>query len=359
MTTRERLMFYVAFFLYYSGLMRVLHWLHRHSRQRLLILNYHQASGEELRNHLLYLRKHFRLQFLEPALVELYATGGEGSRSRDRRLPLAITFDDGYLDNYTHAYPLARELQVPITIFLISNFIDYGAAFWWFDHVVEKSQVSQVTFDKHTYHLNESGEQRELARVIDSQVSSIADNESRQAYLRTMSSALSTPITCSAADLHKTPAPLLTWDQVQEMQASGWVAFGGHTQHHPTLSKLANADEAFKEVAGCRSALQEKLGKSARVFAYPHGGIQHIGVNGVLAAERAGYRWAVTTLQGVNTAQTYPYLIRRTSANSQKHWLLIALMTSGLWDFLTYFNWLVTRIKHRKTLKKMHLPRRW
>jgi peptidoglycan/xylan/chitin deacetylase (PgdA/CDA1 family) len=358
MTTRDRLLFCVASFLYYSGLMRVIRWLSRHSGQRLLILNYHQASGQELRNHLLYLRKHFRLQFLEPALETLCTTGGDRAPGRDRRLPLAITFDDGYLDNYTHAYALARELQVPITIFLISGYIDDGAAFWWFDRLVEKAQVNQITVDEHTYHLNESGEQRELARIIAMQVSSIADEASRQAYLSTMSSALSTPVT-SNADLNKIPVPLLTWEQVQEMQTSGWVSFGGHTQHHPTLARLANADEAFKEAAGCRSVLQEKLGGSARVFAYPHGGVQHIGVNGILAAERAGYQWAVTTLQGVNTARTHPYLIRRTSANSQIHWLFIALMTSGLWDFLTYFNWLLTRIKHRKTLKKMHLPRQW
>ena len=358
MTARERLLLCVAFFLYYSGLMRVSHWLYRLSQQRLLVLNYHRASGEELRNHLLYLRKHFRLQFLEPALEALYTPGGDKAPGRDRRLPLAITFDDGYLDNYTHAYLLARELQVPITIFLISNYIDNSAAFWWFERLVEKAQVTQVTLGGHTCSLNEASEQQELARVIDAQVSSIADEKSRLAYLRTVSSTLSIPATGSA-DLSETPEPMLTWEQVQEMHASGCVRFGGHTMHHPTLARLANVDEAFKEAAGCGSRLQEKLGRSVRVFAYPHGGVQHIGVNGIFAAESAGYQWAVTTLQGVNTARTHPYLIRRISANSQLHWLLIALMTSVLWDFLSYFNWLLTRIRQRKILKKMRLPSRW
>src|SRR5260370_1402966 len=177
---RNRMLFFISTCLYYSGLMHVIQWLHRHSGQRLLILNYHQASGEELRNHLLYLRKHFRLQFLESALETLYTTGGDRAPGGDRRLPLAITFYDGYLDNYTHVYALARELQVPITIFLISGYIDDGAAFWWFERLVETAQVNQVTVGGHTYHLNESGEQQELARNIDMQVSSIADEASRQ-----------------------------------------------------------------------------------------------------------------------------------------------------------------------------------
>lgn len=351
MTIRNCILLCVSAFLYYSGLMCIIHWLHRRSGQRLLILNYHQASGGELRHHLLYLRKHFRLQFVDHALEALYTTGKNKTSGTDRRLPLAVTFDDGYLDNYTHAYALARELQIPITIFLISGYIGDGTAFWWFDKLVEKAQVNQATIDGHTYHLNKPGEQHELAQMIDTQVSSAADEGVRQTYLRRISRTLSVPVTAIA----DTPASMLTWEQVQEMQASGWVAFGGHTLHHPTLARLANADEACKEVAVCRSLLQEKLGRPAYVFAYPHGGVEHIGVNGVLAAQRAGYRWAVTTLQGVNTPRTHPYLIRRISANSQLHWLVIVLMTSGVWDFLSYFHWLIKRMKHREILKMMCL----
>lgn len=349
MTIRNRILLCVSAFLYYSGLTRIIHWLHRRSGQRLLILNYHQASGGELHRHLLYLRKHFRLQFVDHGLEALYSKNK--ASGKDRRLPLAVTFDDGYLDNYTHAYALARELQIPITIFLVSGYIGNGAAFWWFDHLVEKAQVNQTTIDGHTYHLNKLGEQHELAQMIDTQVSSEADERARRTYLSRMNRALSVPVTAIA----DTPVSMLTWEQVQEMQASGWVAFGGHTLHHPTLARLTNVDEACKEVAACRSLLQEKLGRSAHVFAYPHGGVEHIGVNGVLAVQRAGYRWALTTLQGVNTPRTDPYLIRRISANSQLHWLVIALMTSGVWDFLSYFHWFIKRMKHRKILRMLPL----
>jgi peptidoglycan/xylan/chitin deacetylase (PgdA/CDA1 family) len=352
MSIRDRVSLCVSAFLYYSGLMRIIHWLHRRSGRRLLILNYHQASGGELRRHMLYLRKHFRLQFVDHALEELYAENRVSGK--DRRLPLAITFDDGYLDNYTHAYALARELQIPITIFLISDYIGKGAAFWWFDHLVEKAQVNQATIDGHTYYLNKLDEQHELAQMIDMQVSIEADKVARRTYLCRMCKALSMPV-ASIAEIHEKSMPMLTWEQVQEMHASGWVAFGGHTLLHPTLAMLTNTDEACKEVVTCRSQVQEKLGRPVHVFAYPHGGIEHIGVNGVLAVQCAGYRWAVTTLQGVNTPRTPPYLIRRISANSQLHWLVIALMTSGVWDFLSYFHWLIKRMKHRKILKMMCL----
>lgn len=355
---RNRMLFLISACLYYSGSMRVIQWLHRHCGRRLLILNYHQASGGELRSHLLYLRKHFRLEFLDHALETLFTTRAEQTAGKDRRLRLAITFDDGYLDNYTHAYALARELEIPITIFLISSYIGEGAAFWWFDHLVEKAQVAEVTIDGNLYHLNKADEAQALAQSICTQVSARADEASRRAYLCEVIGQLSAQVAIESI-LNEKPVSMFSWEQAEEMQASGMVAFGGHTLHHPTLAALANADEAFKEVAVCRSLVQEKLGRSASIFAYPHGGIQHIGVNGMSAVQRAGYRWAVTTLQGANTAGTHPYFIRRISANTHIHWLLIALMTSGLWDFLSYFNWFVTRMKRRKTLKEMRLPAVW
>jgi len=52
---------------------------------------------------------------------------------RDRRLAPAgsvvITFDDGYADNYTHAYPVLQQQRIPATIFLVSGYI--GLANIW------------------------------------------------------------------------------------------------------------------------------------------------------------------------------------------------------------------------------------
>src|SRR5215471_7043831 len=128
---RKRLLTCIAACLYYSGMVKLVRWWTRRSGKRLVILLYHRATGGNLRRHLLYLSRHYRVLHLEAALEELYRSPKEEKLSRDRRTPLVLTFDDGYRDNFTHGFALACELQVPITVFLIPGYIESGDYFWW------------------------------------------------------------------------------------------------------------------------------------------------------------------------------------------------------------------------------------
>src|SRR5438132_178874 len=119
----------IAACFYYSGLVKLARWWIWRLGQRLVILNYHRASGGDLRQHFLYLRRHYRVLHLEDALQELYGSPKNGPRREGRRTPLVLTFDDGHHDNYTHAFKLACELHVPITIFLVPCYIESRSRF--------------------------------------------------------------------------------------------------------------------------------------------------------------------------------------------------------------------------------------
>lgn len=45
---------------------------------------------------------------------------------------VCITFDDGYRDNYTVAYPMLKRLGVPFTVYVTSGFIDNQLSMWWY-----------------------------------------------------------------------------------------------------------------------------------------------------------------------------------------------------------------------------------
>jgi peptidoglycan/xylan/chitin deacetylase (PgdA/CDA1 family) len=319
---------------YYSGLVKLARWWKQRLGQRLIILNYHCATGGDLRQHLLYLRRHYRILHLETALQELYTSSQNGIRRRDRRTALALTFDDGYHDNYTCAAPLACELQIPITIFLVPGYIESGSRFWWLepDHLVNHAAVSEVTIQGRTYHLDTLDERKALVKAFDARVRHATSVSEREEFLASVRKALRE--VSPEIEEEKNTLPL-TLSEVQAMQESGWVSFGAHTLHHPILAYLIDPAEAQYETSECRVVLEQWLGHSVRTFAYPVGKLEHIGENGLRAVQAAGYDWAVTTIDGFNSPQSDPYLIHRFTVDVSQPWLLVAAKVSGVWTFFT------------------------
>jgi peptidoglycan/xylan/chitin deacetylase (PgdA/CDA1 family) len=320
----------VAALLYYSGLVQFARWRMRVAGKHLVILNYHQASGGDLERHMLYLKRHYRMLHLEDALNELYASPDTPNSSTDRRTPLVLTFDDGYHDNYTHAFALACKLQVPITIFLIPGYIESGDYFWWEEgkRLVCRAGVEMVMMGGKRYHLQVPEERAQLSQIIDICLRYASSVSERNATLALFRHQLAVPETMAPEERSRRP---LTWAEVQEMQASGWVSFGAHTLHHPILAYLSNYSELQHEVSECRRMLEAHLQCSVRMFAYPVGRQQHIGAEAVKAVREAGYNWAVTTMHGVNTPASDPHNLGRVLGDVSRHWLVMAAETSGIW----------------------------
>jgi len=300
----NRLRVCVAGALYYTGIVPAARWWTRRHRQDLIVLCYHRASNGDLRRHLRYLSRHYHVLPLETALEQL------GRADGDRRTRLAVTFDDGYRDNYTHAYAIARELGVPITVFVIPDYVGGERCFWWreAEHLAELSPAAGAVF----------------ARA--SGTASVAE---REAVLAAARQELAVPRVV-ADDRDR----VLGWEEIAEMDGSGLVAFGAHTMHHPVLSRLAAPGDLRDEVERSRTVLERRLGRPVRTFAYPFGKPEHVG-DGVRRAVRdAGYAWALTTLPGRNDASTDPHLLRRDIVDVSQHWLVVAADVAGVWTFL-------------------------
>lgn len=339
---RKRLLIFIAACFYYSGLVRLARWWTKYRQQCLIVLNYHCATGGDLRRHLLYLRRHYRILHLEAALEELYTSRKDGLCSCDRRTPLVLTFDDGYADTYTHAFALARALQVPITLFLIPAYVESGEYFWWREgeRLVRRTPLDQVTLGGQTYHLHHPDERQALAQAIDRRLRHVQSVAQREAFLAFARKVLAVP---SSILPHEEPGLPLKWTQVREMAASGWVSFGAHTMHHPILAYLSDPAEVQREVGECRAILEQQLGHPVRAFAYPVGRPEHIGDEGLRAVQEAGYDWAVTTVDGINTPQSDPHQLRRVLGEVSRHWLVMAAEVSGVWRiFSPLWKWIDT-----------------
>jgi len=309
---RQRLARSLLDVLYFLGvwhlLLSVERWVGR--RRHVIVLSYHhlrdpkdkepRLSREAEGTKLVSFERHIRLlaRWYEPASERDLESLLEGERPLDRDRFL-VTFDDGYRDNRTLAGPILQRHAVPAVIFVATGFVDSKRTFWWLrlDEIV-KGLPRQAWSE--AVALVEG-----VAETPPGGPAALADFSSRRTArawlmetLRNLASepreALLDKLASLALPGAESPVPLLTWEEMRQMQRREGFSFGGHTHTHPNLAHLS-ADEIAVELRQCARILEEQLGVAPRAFAYPFGAYHQAGVQKVA---HGGYRLAFTTRPG-------------------------------------------------------------
>ena len=256
---------------------------------RFLVLCYHRVNDDGhpffggtpkalFREQMEVLREHFTVR----PLAEL-ALGAAPKNA------VAITFDDGYRDNYTEAFPILRELGLSATIFLVTDSID-GNRMIWHDVIFDAYHRSAAAIDK----------PRELEATLRSVRR--ASPEARERIVEETLQKLE--VTPRASGWEK-----LSWGEVREMSRAG-IGFGAHTLDHAILSRVS-PEEARRQVRGSKERIEAELGSKVTTFAYPNGGPDDFDETTKTILREEGFVSAVTTLPGANDAATDRLELRR------------------------------------------------
>jgi peptidoglycan/xylan/chitin deacetylase (PgdA/CDA1 family) len=280
------------------------------NRSRALILTYHRfgdssdlavTTARDFREQLDYIASHYRI-------VPLSFIAG---RLRSKQsLPAglaAITIDDGYRDAYEIAFPILRQMNLPATLFVVTDFVDRKIWMWTdkLRHLTLRAQKEslEATIDNRAFRfpLNGRPSRIEAAERVNAFLKSIPDNDKDKAIAR-LSESLGVEI--SAA-----PPPELspvTWEQAREMDSMG-VEIGSHTLTHPILTQVGR-EQLRRELVESRARLESILKRQVDLFCYPNGAYNSE-VTGEV--ERAGYRLAVTVEHGLNGPGSNPLALKR------------------------------------------------
>lgn len=148
-----------------------------------------------------------------------------------------LTFDDGYLDQWTHAVPLLQQGRMPATFFIVSG-----------------------------------------------KVSAVQDWDESELRGRT----------------------LMDWHALKTLARHG-MEIGAHTRTHPHLTEIAN-EHALQELDGSRADLEQALGISVQVAAYPYGE-QNTAIQAL--AQASGFIASCTVRRGLNPLAAPPHALHR------------------------------------------------
>ena len=245
-----------------------------------------------------HIARHYRVLTVEE-LVERVRRGVAPSNA------LAITFDDGYRDNLTHAAPILAQHGLLSTIFLATGYIG-TPEMPWFDRVALAFKLTQrgdITLPGGQPLPLETEEDRlaVLERALE-WFKSLPDDERRPAVERLVAN-------LRPRALERSKRVMLTWEEVGALRGLGF-SVGAHTVTHPILSRVT-PKRAREEIQGSKSAIERALGVPVRAFAYPNGRTQDYSEATVRLVEECGLTCAVTTRRGLNGPATPVFELRR------------------------------------------------
>jgi len=293
-------------------------------RDQLIVLNYHRignpdddlfdpgvfsATQDEFNDQIAYLKRRVLPVTLEEALSFVEGTNKETSR----RSRVLITFDDGYLDNYTLAFPILRSHGVQGVFFLATSMVGSAHVPWW-DHIAYLVKTAQ----SHKFNLRYPAE-----LIVD------VDHDGLTASLRAILKLYKRPENSDPARFVQElaeetqgkapPATLrrfLNWDEAREMIAGG-MAIGSHTHSHHVLSQLDSVRQ-LEELTKSRSILNNRIGAQINVLAYPVGARTSFTDQTRRMAREAGYRAAFSFYGGTNIrGKISPYDVTRIGVDGQ------------------------------------------
>jgi peptidoglycan/xylan/chitin deacetylase (PgdA/CDA1 family) len=229
---------------------------------------------------------------------------------------VAITFDDGYVDNLDAGIPVLREFGVEGTVFVVTGAIGQPYPFWWdrLARIVLGPEELPETLDVRNLPLRD--------RLQGESALPAKGRRPRSSLHRRLWEALRL---ADPAEQHEVLTHLSGWagvvpasdevgrpmrqDEILQIQHSGDAAIGAHTVTHRPLAELPLREQE-EELSASLDHLERLLGDRPTTVAYPHGSMTP---HTPEAAGRAGATLACSTVQDLAWAGWDPLQLPRVS----------------------------------------------
>ena len=221
---------------------------------------------------------------------------------------VALTFDDGYVDNLISGKPRLAAADVPATVFLATGYIDRPEGFWWDElaklillentpkslELVVRDESIRCVFGAESAEGDDgaivaaSFNKRRAALQTIWQTLRRLDEEERQLMMLKLRSILAGRDHCASL------GRAMTGKEVQALLADGLVTIGAHTVTHPVLSELGEV-ACHREIIKSKLACEALTGAPVTAFAYPYGDFD---AKAREAVKIAGFTFACSTRRG-------------------------------------------------------------
>jgi len=242
--------------------------------------------------------------------------------------PAMITFDDGYRDNYEHAFPVLKKHGVSAIIFLATDYIENSIPFFWDLAAYCFSQTDLTRAELPGVGTQTWSDAASREQVMKSWIELLKalDDDEKSEWVSQLPDILNVEV---HADTFA--GVTMSWEQVRELVANG-IEMGAHTASHPILTRIP-LGQVRSELSESKRIIEEKTGTSVTALAYPNGGSADFNSEVVNIVKEVGFKTAYTLLSGPTSladVKQNPLTIRRIYITHKDTIARFAASASGL-----------------------------
>lgn len=282
----------------------------------------YSASGDDFDQQLKYFKRHFHVVNGEE--LEALVSGKEKLTGMN----VAITFDDGYIDDYLTSFDILKSNDCTGFFFLVSEYVGTGTIPWWDEiaYLVRNTKKSRISLQYPIPLTVDLTLDREVAIRTVLRHYKRSDNHNGKMLLNELRRQ-------TECELPAAGRRFLSWDEAREMKAAG-MTIGSHTQSHRILGQIPPEEQRL-ELARSKHTIEEKIGSPVISIAYPVGIHGSFDATTEQIARELGYRMGFSFYGGVNTPQhMQPTNLLRMATNPD------ALLFRAETLFLSRLGWL-------------------
>jgi peptidoglycan/xylan/chitin deacetylase (PgdA/CDA1 family) len=232
-------------------------------------------------------------------------------QAKPPKRPVMLTFDDGYIDNFTIAQPILKEFKLPATFFICTDMLEKRQVGWW-DEIAYMFKTARKGLPCRE-EISQCQNYVKTQKNLD--VEFYLDNVALRLGVQRPAKALQ-------------DSQLMTWLQVRQTLADGF-AIGSHSCSHRVFATLSE-EKQKAELRESKIFLEEVCAKKMVSFAFPVGSYEHLSENSTKLAKEAGYELLFTYETGLNPMQPDPQFIRRVGAQPTSNMFVAAFMLPEL-----------------------------
>jgi len=252
-------------------------------------------------------------QNYNPVTLDDIADWMNGSKPLPPR-SVAVTFDDGFEDNYTIAAPLMEKYGILGAVYLTVNAV-IKDELPWFSRTIylfeEARRRNMVLTDEElgrTWNLGNSEENREAFQRYSHPCATMT-GEVMENYVATLEHWFALKLGITKLDLTQGPR-MMSFVQARELRRRGHI-IGNHTFSHGNMGHIP-PEALEQEIVKANEILEQELGGKPEHFSYPHPCLNPQWSEQSLAlTKRIGFKTAVLTDAGVVTKKSNPLLLPR------------------------------------------------